>query len=278
MNTEAFISSGILESYLLGLCSREEALEVEKLMVENQEIREELLAIQEVLEQMAIQTAVTPPPALKDSIWEAIREEATPVVKLEPSASVSQSPKTKEKVVPMRSAMNPWINRAAAITLIAFSSGFAAYFYVRNQQMDRDMAVMAQQKATVESKSAQVAQSLAEMQQNLAMVTKASTKKISLAGVPAAPDAKAVVFWNESEKQVMLAGVELPEAPADKQYQLWALVDGVPVDAGVFDSISDGRMLAMKSIAKSQAFAITLEPKGGSVSPHLDALYVMGNV
>ena len=144
--------------------------------------------------------------------------------------------------------------------------------------MDRDMAVMAQQKATVESKSAQVAQSLAEMQQNLAMVTKASTKKISLAGVPAAPDAKAVVFWNESEKQVMLAGVELPEAPADKQYQLWALVDGVPVDAGVFDSISDGRMLAMKSIAKSQAFAITLEPKGGSVSPHLDALYVMGNV
>jgi anti-sigma-K factor RskA len=278
VNTEAYISSGILESYLLGLCSREEALEVEKLMLENQAIREELLAIQEVMEQMATQTAVAPPSALKDSIWESIQEAETPIVQLDPVVPVSQAPKQEAKVVPIRSAMSSWINRAAALVLIAVSSGFAVYFYGKTQQMNEQMTAMSQNQQDMEYRSAIAAKSMADMQHNLAMVTDASTKKISLAGVPTAPGSKAVVFWNEAEKQVMLAAVDLPAAPADKQYQLWALVDGVPVDAGVFDSTSEGEMLAMKSIAKSQAFAITLEPKGGSVSPHLDALYVMGNV
>jgi len=34
----------------------------------------------------------------------------------------------------------------------------------------------------------------------------------------------------------------------------------------------------MKNIAKAQAFAITLEKKGGSLSPNLQALYVLGKV
>jgi len=34
----------------------------------------------------------------------------------------------------------------------------------------------------------------------------------------------------------------------------------------------------MKNIPKAQAFAITLEKKGGSVTPTLSAMYVMGKV
>jgi anti-sigma-K factor RskA len=99
-----------------------------------------------------------------------------------------------------------------------------------------------------------------------------------LTGVPASKDSHAVVFWNQNKKQVILAGIDLPKSPENKQYQLWALVDGVPVDAGVFDTKSSHDLISMKSIEKSQAFAITLEPKGGSPTPHLEALCVIGNV
>jgi anti-sigma-K factor RskA len=34
----------------------------------------------------------------------------------------------------------------------------------------------------------------------------------------------------------------------------------------------------MKSIGKAQAFAVTLEPKGGSVNPTMDKMMVMGAI
>ena len=38
-------------------------------------------------------------------------------------------------------------------------------------------------------------------------------------------------------KEVYLLVNQLPTPDPDKQYQLWAIVDGNPVDAGVFDMI-----------------------------------------
>ena len=71
----------------------------------------------------------------------------------------------------------------------------------------------------------------------------------------------------------------MPVTDAEHQYQLWALVDGVPVDLGVFDAEGNGiGFKDMKSIGKAQAFAVTLEPKGGSKNPTLDQMVVMGAI
>jgi len=53
----------------------------------------------------------------------------------------------------------------------------------------------------------------------------------------------------------------------------------VPVDAGVFDWNSEG-LQKMKSISGQAvaAFAVTIEPKGGSESPSLETMQVIGNV
>ena len=45
-----------------------------------------------------------------------------------------------------------------------------------------------------------------------------------------------LVFWNTRTHQVAVQVQSLPPLPADKQYQLWSMVDGKPVDAGVFDA------------------------------------------
>jgi anti-sigma-K factor RskA len=71
----------------------------------------------------------------------------------------------------------------------------------------------------------------------------------------------------------------LPAAPTGKQYQLWTIVDGVPVDMGMLDNDFREKVISMKT-AKGNvaAFAITLEKQGGSPSPTLEEMYVLGNV
>ena len=77
----------------------------------------------------------------------------------------------------------------------------------------------------------------------------------------------------------MLDVQNLPAAPTGKQYQLWTIVDGKPVDMGMLDPEFSNRLLRMKSSSPNAvAFAITLEKAGGSPSPTMDEMYVMGKV
>jgi anti-sigma-K factor RskA len=63
------------------------------------------------------------------------------------------------------------------------------------------------------------------------------------------------------------------------QYQLWAWVDGKPTDAGTFDMNEQGtHFMKLKTVPRAEAFAVTLEKKGGSETPDMNAVYVMGKV
>lgn len=74
--------------------------------------------------------------------------------------------------------------------------------------------------------------------------------------------------------------MQLPVNDKSHQYQLWALVNGKPVDLGVFDVKADtaGILVNMKEIANAQTFAVTIEKRGGSPSPTMDQMIVAGNV
>ena len=63
MNIQEYISSGIVESYVLGLASTEERLEFEQLCAAHAELRQAREAFEQSLEQQAIAGA-TPPPAV----------------------------------------------------------------------------------------------------------------------------------------------------------------------------------------------------------------------
>ena len=97
------------------------------------------------------------------------------------------------------------------------------------------------------------------------------------------PTAKMVVYWHTSGKQVMVdnSKLHLPANDRNHQYQLWALVNGKPVDLGVFDIETEqhgGILKNMKDIASAQTFAVTLEQRGGSPSPTMEQMIVAGNV
>jgi len=87
------------------------------------------------------------------------------------------------------------------------------------------------------------------------------------------PEAVAVAVWDPSRERGILTVSKLPALATDKDYQLW-VIDAkypAPVSAGIFvvDPKTGEAHIVFKadkpvnSIAK---FAVSLEPKGGSVS------------
>lgn len=111
---------------------------------------------------------------------------------------------------------------------------------------------------------------------NYALLSNPAVIKLALRGVPGKENASATLYWDSRNKKVYLDGAHLPNTPSGSQYQLWALVDGKPLDAGVVEDRS--RLCQLKTVQQAQAFAITLEKAGGSLTPTLSRMYVLGNV
>jgi anti-sigma-K factor RskA len=106
-------------------------------------------------------------------------------------------------------------------------------------------------------------------------------KMAALRGMEISPQSTATVYWDTTSHDVFLLANNLPAPPDGKQYQLWALIDGKPVDLGMMDyNIRQKKLLVrMKNVGNAQAFAITLEKmdRPDPSKPGGD-MYVMGNL
>lgn len=276
MNSKEYISSGILESYILGHASPEEAGILECVMKNNTEVKEAFEEAQKTLEMLATAQAVTPPEDLKSKIWAKIQQEQKTEIHVEkPIISIQKNDikvETEKEIQEIRSEKNSnWKNFAIAASVLFLVSIGANLYWMNNQSKIKENLVQLE----TEKKSNDLA--LQNMQQKLDVFSNPDMQKIVLAGVEKHPNAKATVFWNKSSKDVFLNVNNLPKAPEGMQYQLWAIADGKPVSAGMYSEDKDGR-IALSNIPNAQAFAITLEKKGGSDVPTMENMYVMGGV
>ena len=273
MDIQAYISSGILESYVLGELTASQAREVEEMAARYPQVGEELSLIEATLAGLAQAAAVAPRAGLKASILDRVAPpSAAPAAAAIPAQEAPVRPlqtPTTQKPQPER-----WL-MAASIGLALISSMAAAYFWSRWQQTEEQLASLAAQNTLLVQHVSTLENRAEGMQQSLAVLTNPTYRAVKMAGLSPAPDALAVVYWNPATEEVYLHAGSLPTPPTDKQYQLWAIVDGKPVDAGVFD-VSGQQLQKMKTINNASAFAVTLEPKGGSPSPTMEQMYVMG--
>ena len=69
---------------------------------------------------------------------------------------------------------------------------------------------------------------------------------------------------------VLLVVEGLPRPPEDRTYQLWGIVDGTPVSAGLFSTDADGGGFLWTDVVPAGAvelWAVTEEPAGGVPRP-----------
>ena len=259
MNIQEIIESGIIELYVMNALPEDEAARVETLALAHPDIRMEIEDAQTVLEKYAQAHAVVPKPSLKDDILRKIKDEL-PQNTTTPSDNISTIEKPPLSIKPL------WM------ALTAVASIAAVVFFFQNDNQKKALAECAKENTEVLKNQKIIAY-------KLDILRRPDTKTIEMKGVDngPAPSSRVLVYWNAKEKATFLSIQNLPDAPKGKQYQLWAIVDKKPVDAGVF--INDvTAMSPMKGFENAQAFAVTLEKEGGSLKPTMDEMYVLGMV
>lgn len=267
MDIQSYISSGIIEQYALGVLPKGEAAILECVMKNNAEVAAAVFETQKVLEELSMLQTIEPPKELKSQIFAQLNFEKplSEISETEAKPVLGREIKPEPKIVEFKSSNSyKWLFAAASVVLL-ISLGWG--IYENNSKVD-EIISLAKNKSELESK-------LEKVQQQNEII--ANSQVIDLKGVETKPEMLASIYWDDS-KNVYLNPKNLPKAPAGKQYQLWAIVDGKPVDAGVYDHNNPEKIQKMKTIEEAQAFAITLENEGGSPTPTMDQMYVIGEI
>ncbi len=82
------------------------------------------------------------------------------------------------------------------------------------------------------------------------------------------------VVWSAEQGRVAVFANDLPDPGPDRVYELWAIVGGTPVAAGLFEP-DGGSVRATASIGgiAAAAWGVTIEPAGGSDAPTTPILF-----
>jgi len=281
----AYIESGILELYVLGQLTVQEQREVEEMAAKFPEVKQEITMIELAMEQYAMQNAIEPSAGLKDQIMNQLSSNET--VAPEPTETDQMAKPTPIIPIQVHSAYEAKIKtlRFALVACIAMLVVSAiALYYAHNELGEAKNQIIALNldKQKFANTASYLTTENADLRKISDMATDPDWKVIKLAGTKMDPMAKMVVYWHTNGQHVMVdnSKMALPINDQNHQYQLWALVNGKPVDLGVFDVKSDSAqiLLAMKEISGAQAFAVTLEKRGGNASPTMDQMIVMGGV
>jgi len=247
VNLKEYIASGIIESYVMGLASESERAEFEQMCAQHPELVAERRKFEESLETYASEQAARPPREVKAKILKAI---------------ITMESSTKPRSI----GLLRFVAAAAVILLLGM---VVLYYQINQQNKDLTSANKELTDRATQDEGAIDKIKIEEKSVGNAIV-------VNMVGTKIAPKSSANVYWDSTNSSVYLVVKNMPQLPSDKQYQLWALIDNKQKNLGVFDATDKNIILKMDSTKKAQAFAITIEKKGGNPTPTLDSLTSIG--
>jgi len=268
---KAYIESGILELYALGDGSPEEREQVEKMAAAHPAVQTELRDIENALELYAAENAVQPAEQHRHKVLNSLLTNFA-----DDSTFRSKNTEAEAKVVsiPPRSTGNFYKYAFAASITLLIGSLVALYSIYNELQNSNQLLIV------LNSQNTKFSKTINHMDDELDVFRDSTFKLLKLKGTPKLPSAQMTVAWSPVKKKVMIdmVGMQLPDNDQAHQYQLWAIVNGKPVDLGVFDKTTTDSvdMKLMKPVEQAVAFAVTLEPRGGSVNPTMNEMVVIG--
>ncbi|MGB0979577.1 MAG: anti-sigma factor [Croceimicrobium sp.] len=281
MDPKKYIESGIIDDYVMGFVSEQEQREVQCLSKIYPEINEALRQAEDLMGTWALESAMEPPAGLKEKIMANLGEQEPAPVVMSPIKETEDD----KKVIPLNreAADNKpplgWIAAAAAILL----SFFMAYQWQDSlnfmRAMEQEIVSQDQELEDLQNKLQYEAKDRELYQGLWAAVSEPGVQRIELNAVKEDQSALATVYWNPESEKTFVFRDQLPQEGNEAQYQLWAIVAGKPVSIGLLDQGSTELQLQnMAAISDADAFAITLEPLGGSENPTMEQMVVLGKV
>ena len=245
MNIQEYISSGAVESYVLGLLTAQERFEFEQYCETYPELKAARDSFEMAIEKQAMENALTPPAHIKERVWSAIQEkpatQTSKIISMEPTST--RSPRSYG-----------WL--AAASVILFLVAGYFAYnFYNKNKELKTSQEEL-------QAKANKTDSLMNKMLDDQRKMNDPNVTVVNMVGTQKAVPGSASVYWDSTSTNVYLIVKNMPKLPTEKQYQLWALIEGKAVDLGLFDSPEPNVILKMKNTQKADAFAISIEKRG----------------
>jgi anti-sigma-K factor RskA len=264
VNIKEYISSGVVESYVLGLLTAQERFEFERYCEAYPELKEARTSFELAIEKQAMENSIAPPSDLKEKIASKIFAEHknAPVISIQTA----------------RPGKFNWARLVAAASIILL---VGAIWWNMNLKTENDR--LKGNNAALQDNLRASRDSMAQIIAEANHIQKEGMKTVGLNGTTNSPRSFATVYWDTASHDVYLLVNNLPKPASDEQYQLWALLKTnnqlQTIDLGMLQlSQKPLQVYKMTNARSAQAFAITLEKKDGNPDPNLQKIYVMSDL
>lgn len=305
MDVKHYISSGILESYVFGMLPEEEQIEVEIAALQYPDVRAAVKALQQDKERFVQLYAIAPPADIKDKILSMIHEEETPhgnnalpkELQFKPSLSAPQKQQAIRLPLNLPAKIKPtlpnktitakrkgdlkWKYATAAIIVILFGSVLLNFFFFNaSSDYEGRYKELIATRERIEADKARKNEAALKSGANEQFLKDPAVSWINIEGVGAYEGSNIRIGWNAKTKSVMLLAELMPLPPKGKQFHLWALVNNVYKDVGVFATgvTVTKTWQQMKEIDSVNAFAISLQAVGSTEPPVKEEVCMAGRL
>ncbi len=279
MNIKEYIESGLLEAYVLDALNEQERSEVEANIARYPELAAELASIEAAMLNFALANAKQVPDFMQDKIWNAIESSQA---QISDTDYITPPAAPQPKTIPLAPQPRE-MNWSRAAIWIAFAVSALTNFVLlgqRNKAREEQVAVL-QRVDSLSQQQKQLATLVDRYKKASDMLADSATQTIVMHTMKPGHPMAATVYWSKANGQAYVAIEKLPMPPKGMQYQMWVIQNGKPVDMGVLPNeliASTGMDKVNMKITDGQAFAISLEKEGGSPTPTMDNIYVLGKV
>nr|WP_255563686.1 anti-sigma factor [Mucilaginibacter rivuli] len=242
------------------------------------EIKAELAEIERSLEAYALQNAVQPPDHLRERVLNSLvtnfaNDNNFPTK----GRTHDDNEDVRDNVITFTGRSNNFYKYAFAASMLALIASLFGIYSLNNQLQQSQETI-----ASLRIKNTSFANQVNYIENEVTVLRDPEAKVLKLQGLPKAPGAQLTIAWMPKKKKVMinLEDMKLAANDKDHQYQLWAIVDGKPVNLGVFDAAKadTAGMKEMKPVSNAVMFAVTLEKHGGVPSPTMSEMVVAAKI
>lgn len=245
MDLQSFLESGLIEAYVVGQGSAAERAEVEQMAAQHPEVRAEMAAAEQALEQFALSNAVNPPAWMKGRILDLVGREAAPGAP--PSTPTIPPPSAKTHVSPFLT----WGLAAAA--LLALVGWWR--LNTQNGELQNTVNTLRQETADCATQRQQTE----ALRQRVAFLSDPTTRHLSMKDKA---NNTAIAYFNHAACQVSVDVATLPSpTTTDRYYQVWAVVNGVPQSMGMIRLDGSTDWQTFTCVHGATAYAISEEDK-----------------
>jgi len=262
MEAQEYIESGILELYVYGLLSEKENLEIAELAKNNPEVDQEIISIEKAI--IALSSSFSPFHSVEnfEKIKARLELKHGQVVDMKPASNWSQ-----------------YVGWAAAVLLL-LGLGYQTLELTKTKEA---ISNVGNEKNKIQREYAYLDQQNKQTEKNLSIVRDIKNTGVTLGGQAVSPTSFAKVYWNKQTKTTYIDAAGLPTPPKGMVYQVWSLKLSpvlTPTSIGLLDNFEGNRqkIFAVSQTDSAEAFGITLEPAGGSLTPTMEQLYTLGKV